>query len=405
MNHWFRRSIAGIVVVTYIAGCTHMPSGQKAFDSFEQCIAANLGLATAGGLAIGALGKALARQVTGDRGTQDRVAAAAGIGAAVMIGLSAWKKCAAVYNRSEPVVQPVAATPPPAAPAQRRRGVLFERLDVRVEGSENDPPVPEFDFVYTADDPAAKDIKAIFRHKVEIVRFKTDENDQLVLADASGETLKDSSGRPIPLANAVRMPRERLSWVTIAEEGRDDYIEDVVIQQGGRSTFRHRLQVPPRAQLPIPLPVPMRYTVTVEVEGSRAARTVDFALLSTGERPRRFASSVAPGSGPADRPAAPASAAVPVSAPSTPTVPVKADDAKPASQAFEPSHTARRSVPLYDHANAPRKSVARVNRGQHVSVDERMDVQTNNRPVQWVRVVTDDGKSGWMPASELAETK
>ena len=403
MNHWLRRSVAGMVVITYIAGCTHMPSGQKAFDSFEQCITANLGLATAGGIAIGALGKALARQVTGDRGVQDRVAAVTGVGAAVMIGISAWKKCAAVYNRSEPVAQPVAATLPPAAPAQRRRGVLFERLDVRVEGSENDPPVPEFDFVYTADDPAAKDIKAVFRHKVEIVRFKTADNDQLVLTDSSGEALKDSSGRPIPLASAVRMPRERLSWVTIAEEGRDDYVEDVVLQQGGRSTFRHRLQVPPRAQLPIPLPVPMRYTVTVEVEGNRAARSVDFALLSTGERPRRFASSGAPG--PNERPAAPAPVTVPVSSPSAPTAPARADEARPASKAFEPTHMARRGVLLYDQANVPRKSVGRINRGQPVSVDERVDVQANNRSAQWAKVVTDDGTSGWVPASELTETK
>ena len=30
-------------------------------------------------------------------------------------------------------------------------------------------------------------------------------------------------------------------------EGKDDYVEDVVIQQGHRASFRHKLQIPPRA--------------------------------------------------------------------------------------------------------------------------------------------------------------
>jgi hypothetical protein len=404
VKNMFRRSVAGLLAVTYIAGCTHTATGEKAFESFDQCIVGNLGIATAGGLAIGALGKALARRVGGDTGTQDRVAAAAGVGAAVMIGLTAWKKCAAVYNRSEAIVQTASFTPPPlmSPPAQRRPGVQFERLDVRVEGTENDPPVPEFDFVYTAADPAAKDIKAVFRHKVEIVRFRTDENDQLILADASGEAMREG-GRTIPLANAMRMPRERLAWVTIAEEGRDDYVEDVVIQQSARSTFRHRLQVPPRAQLPIPLPVPMRYTVTVEAEGNRATRTVDFALLSTGERPRRFAATPsAPGT--AERPvavAAPAPAPVPASAQGSSS----AAGGQPKQDRFDPTHSVRRGVPVYDQANLPRKAVGRVNRGQLVQLDERVDVQTNNRPVSWAKVVTEDGKSGWLPTSELAEAK
>ena len=401
LHHPLRRLLAGVVLVAYVAGCTHMPSGQKAFDSFEQCIAGNLGLATAGGIALGALGKALARQVTGDSGVQNRVAAAAGVAGAVMIGLTAWRKCAAVYSKSEPVAQTVSYAAPPPAPAERRRpGFQFDRLDVRVEGTDNDPPIPEFEFVYTSDDAAARDIKAQFRHKVEIVRFKSDDNDQLILADASGGTMLEG-GRPIPLANAMRMPRDRLAWISIAEDGRDDYIEDVVIQPSRPSTFRHRLQVPPRAQLPIPLPVPMRYTVTVEAAGQKAARSVDFALLTTGERPRRFSSSAVPGS--ADRgPASPSLAPVAAPAPA----PVRAEErATAASKAFEVTHSARRGVPLYDQANVPRKSIARISRGEGIHVEERLEVQTNNRPVQWIKVVTEDGKSGWLPASEVAESK
>src|SRR5207249_4196626 len=114
-----RRITAGVVLATYLASCTHMPTGQKAFDSFEQCIAANLGIAAGGGAAIGALGAAFARQITGDRSTAQKVGVTAGVAAAVMIGLTAWKKCAAVYNTSERVAQ--APTAPPPAAAQRRR--------------------------------------------------------------------------------------------------------------------------------------------------------------------------------------------------------------------------------------------------------------------------------------------
>ena len=407
LRHPIRRLVAATVLVTYVAGCTHTPTGQKAFDSFEQCIAGNLGIAAAGGIAIGALGKALARQITGDTSVQNRVATAAGVAGAVMIGMTAWRKCAAAYNKSEPVgMQTAAAAPPPAtAPHRRLPGVSFDRLDVRVEGTENDPPVPEFEFFYTAEDGAAQDIKAQFRHKVEIVRFKSDDNDQLILTDATGEAMRDASGRPIPLGNAIRMPRERLSWVTIAEDGRDDYVEDVVIQQGRRSTYRHKLQVPPRAQLPIPLPVPMRYTVTVEAERNHAARTVDFALLTTGERPRRYASSAAQGA--ATERSTAQSVATPVAAPPpAAAAPAAAAEPKsPVSQAFEATHSTRRGVPIYDQAGLPRKSIGRLNRGQLVRVDERADVQTNNRSVHWMKITAEDGKSGWLPANEVTEAK
>ena len=405
-SHPVRRMVAGLVLISYVAGCTHMPSGQKAFDSFDQCIAANLGIATAGGVAIGALSKALARQITGDTSLQNKVGVTAGVAAAVMIGLTAWRKCAAVYNKSEAVVQTAAAAAPPPTAAQRRRpGVNFDRLDVRVEGTENDPPIPEFEFVYTAEDSAAQDIKAMFRHKVEIVRFKADENDKLVLADASGEALRGSDGKPIPLENAMRMSRERLSWVTIAEEGKDDYVEDVVIQQGKRSTYRHRLQVPPRAQLPIPLPVPMRYTVTVEAERHQSARTVDFALLTTGERPKRFAAAAAAAgsSGTPERGMAPPAAASPAASGTA----TRSEDVKPIStpQAFEGTHSVRRGVPIYDQPNLPRKSVGRLNRGVPVRVEERTEVSTNGRGVEWMRIATEDGKSGWVPANEIAASK
>ncbi len=406
-----RRLTATVVLVTYLASCTHMPSGQKAFDTFEQCIAANLGLATAGGFAIGALGKSLAKQITGDRGTVNAVAVSAGVAAAVMIGMTAWRKCAAVYNTSEPIAQPTSAQPPPAV-QRRRPGLSLDKLDVRVEGTENDPPIPEFDITYVAEDAAAKDIKARFRHKVEIVRFKADDNDRLILADAAGETLHDGSGRPIPLEAAMRMPRERLHWVTIAEEGKDDYVEDVVIQQGIRAGYRHKLQIPPRAQLPLPLPVPMRYTVTVEVEQFKSARAVDFALLGTGERPKRFSAVADRGSerqAPPAPPQAAQQAAPPPAAPIAPAAPAPRTEepkAAPAAAAtFAATHVLKRGVPVYDEATAKRKSVGRLNKNTPVRVEERTEFKINNRTVEWVKVVTRTGAGGWLQGSELAEMK
>src|SRR5690349_6097748 len=155
-----RRAIAATVLVTYLASCTHTPTGQKAFETFDQCIAANLGLAAGAGAGIGALGAALTKQVTGDRGTATKVGVAAGVAAAVMIGLAAWKKCAAVYNTSERVGAPAPAQPPAASAPRRRPGINVERLEVRVEGTENDPPIPEFAIAFAAENPDAKDIKA-----------------------------------------------------------------------------------------------------------------------------------------------------------------------------------------------------------------------------------------------------
>lgn len=268
---WCTRITASLVLVTYAVGCTHMPGGDKAFDSFDSCFASNLGLAAVGGVGVGMLSAKLTRG--SGKSSSTALGAAAGIATATMIAMTAWRKCAAAYNTSQPVAQQPASQA--QLPATRQRSLDLDRLEVRVEGSENDAPVPEFDVSYFAADTGARDIRARLRHKVEIVRFTPDDNDRLVLADARGEAMRDAGGNTIPLEMAGKIPRERLQWVTIAEEGKDDYVEDVVIQQGARTSYRHRLQVPPRDQMPLPLPVPMRYTLTVEADGMRATRTVD----------------------------------------------------------------------------------------------------------------------------------
>jgi hypothetical protein len=373
-----------------------MPSGEKAFKNFDECVAANLGLAAVGGIAIGALASALMRQGTDHRPTSNAVGVAAGVAAAVVIGMVAWKKCAAVYSTSEVVApapaQPAQPAPAPNQPAPPRRapGMSLDRLEVKVEGNDDAPPVPEFAFNFTDANPAAKDIKAKFRHKVEIVRFKALDDDHLVLADANDKPVLDASGKPIPLDAAVNMPRDRLHWVTIAEEGKEDYTEDVVIQQGQSATYRHKLQIPPRAQLPLPLPVPMRYKLTVQVGEAKATKQVDFALLKGQDRPKRF---VAAGSQAA--PAAPATRNINNEA---------AKSSAPAEKDFG-THSLKRTTQIFNQAAPPRKTVATLQVKTAVTVDGEADVSAGSQTQKWVKVVTKAGQSGWLRETELLEKK
>lgn len=380
--HWFWRFTAIVVLIAYSSACTHMPSGEKAFDSFETCFASNLGLAAVGGVAAGALTAALVGDVTGNKSTGKSVGTAVGVAAAAMIAMTAWRKCGAVYGKSELVKpqggqqQAAAVAQQPAIPQKAR--LNLDRLEVRVEGTENDPPVPEFDFSFFANNSAAKDIKAKFRHKVEIVRFKAGANEKLVLADQNGNALLDTSGKEIPLENASRMPRDRLSWVAIAEDGKEDYVEDVVLQQGQRVTYRHKLQVPPRAKLPLPLPVPMRYTLAIEADGMQSARSVDFAILANADRPKRYQSTA-----------------------------VNTKFNTPSSQATSTSVTTnkvtQRRVQLFSDTSAQRKVVAVLKKGTSVRVEEQTAVLFNRRSIDWVRVSADSGATGWLPAAQLAD--
>ena len=387
---WLRRSTASVVVITYLAGCTHMPSGEKAFESFDSCFAANLGLAAVGGVAVGAFGTQLAKQFTGSASTARTVGAAAGVAAAAMIAMTAWRKCAAVYNKSEPIARPGEPRPPePQAGPTRKAALNLARLDIRVDGTENDPPIPEFDFSFFTENPASKDIKAKFRHKVEIVRFKAGDDDKLVLADAKGDAMLDESGKQIPLEAAIRMPRSRLQWVSIAEEGKDDYVEDVIIQQGQRMSYRHKLQVPPRDKLPLPLPVPMRYTLSIEAENLTSTRAVDFAILGTGERPKRYGASA-----PSNTTEAAAAAAA-----------IQTRALREKSDGFAATHATKRKVSLFSDTKPTRKVVASLNSGARVRVDERVQVKVNNKDVEWVKVAPATGTGGWLQASELSGLK
>jgi len=379
LNHT-GRILAVFLLVTYAAACTHLPSGEKAFKSFDSCFAANLGLATVGGIGAGILATQLAGGLTGSHSAARNVGAAAGVAVGVMIAMKAWKNCAAVYNKSEVVTPPTPTTRPgtaSAALAQTPR-LGLDSLKVRVEGTENDPPQPEFALSYLAANSATKDIKAKFRHKVEIVRFTSTDDNKMILADNSGNALHDSAGKTIPLEAAARMPRNQLFWVSIAEDGRDDYIEDVVIQQGSSASYRHKLQVPPRAQLPLPLPVPMRYTLTIEADNMTATRTVDFSLLSTADRPKIYA----------------ASGANTAVSPTTRSL-------KNSTPSNEGGAKTNRKVTLYSDTTGQRKSVGVLHKGVSVTIEDRTTAIINNKPRDWVKISSDKG-SGWLPADFIS---
>lgn len=378
----FRRITLALVLVTYSVACTHLPTGEKAFDSFETCFAANLGLAAVGGIGVGALGSKLIGNLTGNKSAGKTAGVAAGVAAGAMIAMHAWKKCGAAYSKSELVTssekRPLpAATVAPAEATPQKPQLTIDHLAVRVEGTENDPPQPEFEFNLITADPAAKDIKAKFRHKVEVVRFKATDDDRLVLADDKDQALLDKSGKEIPLEAAARMPRERLSWVAIAEDDKEDYLEEVVVQPGARVKYRHKLQVPPRDKLPVPLPLPMRYTLTIEAENMKATQHVDFAILATAERPKRYTSTAQTSS-------------------------LRTLRAAKASSPSEGSASTNRRTTLYTHWTSPRKAVITLIPGANVRIEERSTQHVDGETVEWVKVVTRRGLRGWLPASHLS---
>jgi hypothetical protein len=383
-----RRVTASIVLITYCVSCTNMPSGEKAFNSFESCFAANLGLAAAGGVGAGLLTSKLAERLTGSSRTGKALGTAAGVAAAAMIAMTAWKKCGAVYNTSVPIAQPIDSKALDAT-VNRKTGLNLEQLSVKLVGSENDAPSIEFDFNYFAENPATKDIKVKFRHKVEIVRFRSGNNEQLVLADDSGNAMLDASGNQIALEQANKIPREKLYWVTIAEEGHDDYVEDVIIQQGSRHLYKHRLQVPPRDKFALPLPVPMRYTLTVEAGNAKSKRSVDFSLLETAQRPKIYYSSASLNSG--DQLVA--------------SVEKRSLGDVGASKQFSMTHIVTKKVILMSDTSAKRKNVATVEQGTKVNLIEKQEVILNKKPTEWAKIVTEAKVTGWLLTADLLEVK
>jgi hypothetical protein len=408
-RHGLARGFAASLIAVHVVSCTHLPTGEKAFKTFEECVGANLALAGLGGVGAGVLAGALTKSITGSKSAARNVGVAVGIASAVGIGMTAWKKCAAAYSTSESVAP--AGSPPPRRPASA--GLTLEALTVAVEGNEETPPVPAFEFSYAAPEPALKDIKAKFRHKVEIVRFKAQEDESIVVVDGNDQPITEG-GKPILLQDAHKQRRDRLAWVAIAEDGRDDYVEDVVIQQGARQRFRHKLLMPSREQLPLPLPVPMRYGVTVEVGAQKVSRNVDFVLLQGSARPRTFASGGGAARAEATTEAPETVAAAPTPAPAVPLSPAPAGgDSRTAAPVAAPTTRAlgapvsggarmKRRVFIFDDFGAKRKPLAQLAAKTPVTIVERI-TPSGPKPIAWVRISTAAGQTGWVQAAEVSE--
>jgi hypothetical protein len=184
----------------------------------------------------------------------------------------------------------------------------------------------------------------------------------------------------------------------------------------------------------------MRYTLTVEADSFKSARTVDFALLGTGGRPKRFAAAAA-GAGvggerapaapaprieehktapvvtpPASVPAAPAprieerkatpAVTPPATVPAAPAPRLEEPRAAPAAAAgFVATHTLRRDILIHDEASSKRKSIGRLTKDTPVRIEEPAGFNVTNRPKVWVKVVTRTGTAGWLQAGELEEIR
>ncbi len=397
-----------IVFASQTVSCTHLPSGKKAFNSFDECFAANVGLATATGIGIGALTAIITKKATGDSGAAVGAGVVAGGASAAAIGVVAWRKCAAVYAKSEVIAtQPLPAEVASASGPARPTGLWFDRFDMRVEGTDDTAPVPEYQYTYVAADPAAKDIPAKFRHKIEIARFTQTEDGRAVLADGNGKPLLDSAGRPIPYENAAKMPRDRLAWEPVVmTPGGTDFVEDNVIQQGTIKS-RFLLPMPTHTQLGLPLPMPMRHTVVIEVADQKPVRVVDFSVLPAAERPKLFSS--APPANQvafAQAPTQVAGRGLPRAQPSNPAAAAPAPLAMNATDIpFRATHAIKREVPVYSDSSAQRKIVGSLAARTPVRLEERSQVRIGERTTAWARIATQDGTGGWIRAKDLAEIR
>jgi len=348
------------------------------------------------------------KKATGDNKAALGAGIAVGGASAAMIGVVAWRKCAAVYAKSEVIsTQPLPADVGAANGPARRAGLSFDRFDMRLEGGDDNAPIPEYEYTYVANDAATKDIAVRFRHKVEIARFTQTEDEKMVVADANGKPLLDSSGKPIPYEMAAKLPRDRLAWEPIiATPGDTDFVENNVIQQGTTKS-RFVVPMPTRAQLGLPLPIPMRHTVWIEVAEQKTSRMVDFGILPAAERPKLFASAPPPNqAAAAQAPTQVAARGLPKPQPSSAATTTPVSLAMNATVAgFQATHTLKREIPVYSDSSAQRKLVGSLAARTRVRVEQEAQTRTGDRTVRWVKVATQSGTAGWIRAKELAEIR
>lgn len=207
-----------------LASCTHNPAtNEKAFSSFNECIAGNVLLAA---LTFGGT-RAVTKKVTGSTGTANTVAAATG--GAVLY--QAWQQCAAIYQEvrySEEVP----------------RDVLLKTN--RAAAAVTGPSLQITEFSVTATVPG-EPIRAVARYAV--------------LSSHAGKI-------DIPVVE-----RRIISWPDEGEIKKIDALSRVVAKQGSRKADA-KIDTP--AELVANSRVPFKYRFEVEAEGLRAAEEVQF---------------------------------------------------------------------------------------------------------------------------------
>ena len=402
LNSHLRNGICWIVAACMVGSCTHMPSGEKAFKTFDECIAANMLLSTGVAIGVGILTA---------RATRSGAAGGVAGGATAVVLLhTAWKRCGAVYARTTTVAETRRETMvesglvSPAASST----LVFEKFEGRIDQQGN---AISFDlaFAYIADNPEERDITSQIRHRLEIVRMG-ESGGQLVLVDADGKPLLDARGQAVLVSAFRTVPPERLAYEVFYDRS-----DKEIIQQGSR-TIRHELP----ANVPnLQLPVPMRYTVTVTAGRFQGDQTLEYFLPEPAERPQSFAARKpaniialqGPAPGPlmvASRGAAPLStsgatagtASSRAGAASAPTVDTQGG-ATPVTGKF----LTKVAIAYYEAAGAP-KALGRLPPNSLLEAEAQIAVSPKSgKPVQWLKVRTQQGLAGWVRKADVVELK
>lgn len=383
-----RRTIASVAAVgLVIASCTHVPTGEKAFTTYGECMAANVGLGAVIGIGTGVLIKKL----TGSTAA----AVATGVAASMGVGLVAWKRCAAVYSTTTTTAQQsrddliasgrVVAKPAPA--------LTVDEFGARVD---RDAAVVHFDLglTFIADSTEEKDVPMTIRHRLGIAKMK-ESGDTLILVDDADQPLRGANGQPIP-TTAFATADGRIVYQDFY-----DKTDKEIIQQGSRKLV-HEL---PTAIQGLRYPMPMRYTVTVNVGRFVSETTLDFYLPDARERPKTFAAKTPPATqAPAPQPST-AQAATPRGTAPPATTPPKAETAaKPADKPVV-RYVTQRAVTFYQAAGGGPQAGRFPANTLLQAGESKTIVSADGKPALWLKVSSAQGITGWIRRTDVVEVK
>jgi hypothetical protein len=262
MNRSFRFVVSGLCAagVAVMPACTHMPNGNKAFSSFEQCMVANgIGSAVVG-VGVGV--------VTTKLGAGSRGGIAAGLLTAGGALILSWQRCAAVYAVSHHEAAPDAASATAIAPVARP-SLVIDTLSVRA-GRPGQDLQTTVRYRLLLQDAHAKDVPVREVRVFRLPRMALDAQGRAVYTTAAGQPMFDKQGRPL-LVGAPVDP-DTLAWQD------HPFPSDIVAQQGSR---RADGMLPTVAEMSPGMPYRLRFEL--EAAGLRDAREVTFEFQPPGK--------------------------------------------------------------------------------------------------------------------------